>query len=473
MAVGAAPHPRHQSRALLPLGLVFLAVGVSTALVEPFRSLFLSTAVHAGPAQLTVFLIVAPLAGVVASTLLGRLSDRRAIRRGLLIGTSVAGVVGMGLTAFVRDYWLLLALTATATGLAGAVFPQAFAYARQLLAQRSSSPAMGISTLRTVFSLAWVAGPPLAAVLLTAGGFPLVFGAAAVMYGVAALVATFWLEKVGLPAPAASDGDEPVAGPGDTPAASRSTLLLTAAAFTMLMCPMTLCVQALPLYISTDLGGDATHAGLVLGLCAALEIPLMLGLGMVASRIRVRMLVLAGACSGVAYYAVAAVTPAVWVLGAAQIGNAVFIAAVAGLGITYMQDMLPLQPGRATTLFTNSFPIGAILAGPLFGLTQHFGYQFAYVIGAALCAAGLLMLLVVRPPAPPDRDPRTAPWKRRVRTWRHDVPQRTEDGNVAAGARHDPRDLGASRRRGLLVRRRDGPRHRRRLPGGLRDRDPG
>jgi SET family sugar efflux transporter-like MFS transporter len=69
---------------------------------------------------------------------------------------------------------------------------------------------------------------------------------------------------------------------------------------------------------------------------------------------------------------------------------------VTGLGITYMQDMLPRHPGRATTLFTNSFPLGAMLAGPLFGLAQHFGYRLAYWICAALCAAGLLMLVTVR-----------------------------------------------------------------------------
>ena len=36
--------------ALLPLGLVFLAVGISTAVAVPFLSLFLSAAVHVGPA---------------------------------------------------------------------------------------------------------------------------------------------------------------------------------------------------------------------------------------------------------------------------------------------------------------------------------------------------------------------------------------------------------------------------------------
>ena len=85
-----------------------------------------------------------------------------------------------------------------------------------------------------------------------------------------------------------------------------------------------------------------------------------------------------------------------WVLAVGQVLNALFIAAVSGLGISYMQDMLPRHPGRATTMFTNTFPLGAMLAGPLFGLAQHFGYRLAYWLCTALCAAGLLLLIVVR-----------------------------------------------------------------------------
>jgi hypothetical protein len=101
MGLGTQPRERRVGLALLPLGLVFLTVGISTAVVFPFLSLFLSTAVHAGPVKVTVFLVGAPLAGVVASTLLGRLSDRRPIRRKLLIVAALAGLTGTAVTAFV------------------------------------------------------------------------------------------------------------------------------------------------------------------------------------------------------------------------------------------------------------------------------------------------------------------------------------------------------------------------------------
>lgn len=379
-------------RVLRPLVLLFLVVGISTALFNPFLSLFLSTEVAAGPLRITFFLIAAPLAGVLGSALIARFSDRLPIRRRLLIGGALAGLLGTGLTAVVRDYWVLLGLAVTALALAGSLFPQGFAYARQVLERDSPArAALGISGLRTVFSLAWVAGPPLAAFLLGAGGFGWVYGTAALMYGLAALVAIFWLDEV--PAPAAGGSD---AAGGDRPDAPKWTLWLTAAAFTLLRTPLTLGVQALPLLISTDLGGAAGDAGLLLGLCAACEIPLMLSLGMLAIRLPLRGLLLAGAACGVAYYVLVAMATDLWQLVGGQVLNALFIAAASGIGISYMQDMLPRHPGRATTLFTNSFPLGAILAGPLFGIAQHFGYRLAYWLCAGLCVAGLVLLIVVR-----------------------------------------------------------------------------
>jgi SET family sugar efflux transporter-like MFS transporter len=395
MAQATSPRTRPVGRTLLPLGLVFFAVGISTALVMPFLALFLSTEVEAGPVRVTVFLFVAPLSGVIASWVIGRLSDRRSMRRGLLVGAALCGFVGSVLTAVVRDYWVLLGLAVTAMAIAGALFPQTFAYAREVLQRDNPAhAAMGISGLRTVFSVAWVAGPPLAAVLLEAGGFRLAYGVAAGSYLVAAAVAIFWLEPLGPAAAPGPDLDPAVPVAAVAAPASRLTLLLAAVAFTLLQCPLTLGAQALPLYVSHDLHGEVSDAGLILGLCAALEIPLMLALGALSTRIPLRAMILGGAACGVAYYGLATAASAVWMLLALQVVNALFIAAVTGLGISFVQDLLPAEPGRATTLFTNTFPIGAMLAGPLFGLAQHFGFRLAFAIATGLCLAGMIVLAI-------------------------------------------------------------------------------
>jgi MFS transporter, SET family, sugar efflux transporter len=395
---------RPAARRWYPLALVLLAVGLATAITVPFLNLFLDTAVHAGPARVTLFLVVAPLSAVCVSTLIGRLSDRRPIRRPLLVVAAVAGCVGSGCTAVVRNYWVLLALTVTATAAATALLPQAFAYAREVV-QGSGRAAMTISSLRTLFSIAWVAGPPLAALLLDAGGFRLVDGGAATLYVLTALVA---FRGLGDPATAAAVRERPVSRQGAGPDAPRRVIVLTVAAFVLLQCAGNLGVQAMALFVRGDLGGEIRDAGLILGLCAGLEIPLILAFGVLSARVPLRRLVPAGAAFGVAYFVVAATATSTWQLAAGQLLNACAIAAVQGLGVTYVQDMLPRHPGRAATLFSNAFPTGAMLAGPVLGAAQHFGYRTAYTAGAVLCAAGLVLLLLAGRPVAAHR-----------RRWKH------------------------------------------------------
>jgi SET family sugar efflux transporter-like MFS transporter len=385
------------ARRLFPLAVIFVVVGLATSFVGPYLALFLTEAIHAGPVRTTAFLVVAPISGVALSWAIGRLSDHRPIRRQLLIVAALAGFAGAALTAVVRDYWLLLAVTVTVTALAGSLFPQSFAYARQILQRNDPArAALGISTLRTLFSVAWVGGPPVAALVLAAHGFGATYALAAAMYLIAVLAVLVGLPR--LPAPVVGSAEAASAGSGPRPA----TLLLIIAGVTVMQTAATLNVQAMPLFVRDDLGGTIRAAGLVLGLCAALEIPLMLGFGALATRVPPRRLILFGVLCGIAYQAIATAATAVWMLAAAQVLQAAVIATVGALTITYVQDLLPKHPGRATTMVSNTFPVGSILAAPLFGLAQHFGFRLAYGMNLGLTLLALVLLLAsgrVRPAA--------------------------------------------------------------------------
>jgi SET family sugar efflux transporter-like MFS transporter len=390
---------------MLPLALMSLVVGLSFSVAMPFLSLFLTTEVHAGPGRVTVVLIAVPLAGVLVSTWIGRVSDRGVSRRATIIATAVAGLSGTLVTAFVREYWMLLAVMVTVNAVAGSLFPQIFAYARQVAeVDDPRRAAMRVSAVRTLFSLAWVIGPPLAALALRHGGFKMVYLMAAGAHAIGALVAWFWLADVDPRGGSAESGETQ----GAPPSMFAGALPLTVAGFTLLQIPINFGVQALPLFIGHELHRDATDAGFVFGLCAALEIPLMLGLGALTMRYRLRPLILAGAGCGVAYCATVVVASTIWTLGASQVANAIFISAVSALGISYMQERLPGHPGYATTLFANTFPVGAAIAGPLTGLSATIGYRPGYAVAAGLCAIGFLLLLAARPKARAPRPPLTA-----------------------------------------------------------------
>ena len=384
--------PRIRSRALGPLVVVFLGVGLSTALSFPFLSLFLTSAVHVGPIKLTVFLLALPLSGVVASTVLGRLSDGRVARKRVLQVSAVAGCISAVLFSILRSYWPLLVLACTVTAVGGALMAQGFAYARATLMNEPSAPMIN-STLRTFFSLSWVAGPPLASLLLTAGGFATLYLCSAGLYALVFLVVALWLVEP----PAIQPLTQSEADVGLLTDSGRRALWTTLVALVLLSSAMALNVQALPLLVRHNLHAGVGSAGVILGICAALEIPIMLGFGVLSKRIPLRRLLLLGPLFGVGYFTLASVVGHVWQLGAAQLLNACFIGVIQGLGISYVQEFLPSQPGRASTLYSNTFPCGIIVAGPLLGVGARFGYRVSFIAAIGLVAAGLVLLIAGRP----------------------------------------------------------------------------
>lgn len=372
-------------RPLVPLASVSLLTGIAYALAGPFLSLFLVAELDAGPFAVGAFLFTSQLAAIVVSTLIGRFSDTRAIRRALLVIGGAAGAVGYAVFAVSRSYWVLLAVAVTLTAVASSQMPQMFAYARQSLDHSPKAP-LAISGLRTVFSIAWVAGTPLAAFLIADSGFTLLFAVSAAIYVGGALVAAAWLPTLGKSSPPAT-----AAAP-----AARGRIAVAAVAFVLMQAATSLGVLAMPLYVTTELGGSTGDAGLILSLCAAVEIPLMIGFGWLATRGDHGRLVLVGAVTAIAYYAAVWFTTEVWQVAVAQALNAVVISAVMGVGISYFQDLAPDRPGAATTLYTNTAKVSAMLAGPLLGLSQHLGYRSAYAIGLGLSVAGLAFLVAAR-----------------------------------------------------------------------------
>src|SRR3954469_17327503 len=100
-------------RSMLPLASVSLVTGTVGAFVLPFLSLFLTNEIGVNSLELGAFLLVSSVAGLVVSTLVGRLSDQRAVRRNLMVIGGLAGAVGYGLFAVLRSYWVLLAVSCT------------------------------------------------------------------------------------------------------------------------------------------------------------------------------------------------------------------------------------------------------------------------------------------------------------------------------------------------------------------------
>ncbi|SER55521.1 MFS transporter [Lentzea albida] len=380
------------SRTFLQLSVISVVSGVSMAFALPFGSLFLTQEIKVSPFQLGFFLIVSPLAQVVASTVMGRLSDGRVQRRYLLAAGGVAGAVGYGLFAVLRDYWFLLGTSVVFIALTGALLPQLFAYGRQV----SRGPSMVVSVLRTLLSVAWVAGPPVAALLVAKTGWVGLFASTAILQlGVAALA-------LALPVPPARTEEE-AAEEEEAAGPARGNMVVVSAAFLFLQGAVALAVSGLPLFITTELRGTAGDAGLAMGLCAALEIPMMLWFGSLANRMSQHRLVVIGAVISLSYHGLMLFTDSVWHVMAAQVLHATVISLIMGVGITYFQSLDPGRPGHATTMFSNTQIVGGMVAGALLGVSQGLGFRWVYGFSLAMCVCGLVLLLVAGRLTAPSR----------------------------------------------------------------------
>ncbi len=383
-------------RSLVPLGLASTIVGLTQAFVAPFMALFLHDVIRASPAQTSLFLFLAALSAVLVGNAVGRVSDRPGARRRILVGGALAGMAGFATYAVVRNYWILLLVALTLVASAGSLLPQIFAFGREVLDHGHPARAMvGMNWLRMMLSLAWAAGAPLAAALLGLIDYTGLFIATAVAHLVILGLVTI-LKRPGAataatgttppPAPAVSTGGEP----------GKGMLLGSAAAFVALQCATSLTVITMPLFVSVDLHSSVGGAGLVLGLCALLEIPLMMVFGWFANRWPLRRLLLAGCGFGIAYCMVVSFSDQVWQVAAAQVLHACYVCAIGGLGISYFQQMLPSALGRATTLFTNAGRVSGMLAGLIFGVVEVHGYRLAYVASVGLCLVGTAILAATR-----------------------------------------------------------------------------
>jgi MFS transporter, SET family, sugar efflux transporter len=135
-----------------------------------------------------------------------------------------------------------------------------------------------------------------------------------------------------------------------------------------------------------------------------LEILALLLLGRLTDRVPGTLLVMFGALAGMIYnLAMAGLQGPVLLIGV-QVLNALFVAGVAGVGLTLFQGVV-LRPGLASGLFMNTTRIGAILSGLLISVAGFpgLGYPAVFVAGAAVTAVGAVLVWLAgrlrRPPA--------------------------------------------------------------------------
>lgn len=385
-----------QNRSIITLFSFLVAtfiIGIADALQTPTLSRFLTDEIKVSPFLVGLFFSISAIAEVVISFLLALYSDKQGNRRNIILFCCAMGIIDSIIFAFTRHYITLVIAVVLLASLASAAMPQIFALAREYAIKSGRNIVTFNALLRAQISLAWVLGPPLSFILVVDFGFITMYLFAAVLFLLAIIVVVSLL-----PSMHRKDVKKVKAvGHSENILSNPSVILLFIATVFMWTSNMMYIID-MPLYTEQTLKLSLALPGHLMGISAAIEIPVMLIASLLVPRFGKKELFCFGIVCGMVFYSGMILFENEWVLICLQLFNGIFIGIIASIGIIYFQDLMPNRAGVASTLFTNGIACSVILAGLIQGsITEFFGHHVIYLIALGMIVISFLCCLLVRP----------------------------------------------------------------------------
>ena len=375
------------------LGANMFFSGVTYAATMPYAALVGVDTLGMSPGWFATVMSSGAILGTFVSLGLGYLSDKLPDRRLLALITAMAGILAHGLIYVVQSQWAFAVAMALIMPVAGACYSQGFGYARvYYMKHRPARADFMVTTLRTVFTLAWIVVPPLAGwVAATFSIFDVYLASSASYVAVAIVFALLMSDRttaVQVPAPVRAEGASLL-----SVFALQPGILAGLVGLAVMTGAMRLLTLSVSLFIVTDLGGTVTDVGLYAGITAATEAPFMLLLGYLTTRMTKETL-LAGAGLVMALFMgltsqLNSVAALFWLLALNGLGTA----ALMSVNIPYVQDAIKGRVGLSTSLMDVVAIAANLLGAGAFGLLAGGGdYRFTLMMAAGLSVVGAAIM---------------------------------------------------------------------------------
>jgi SET family sugar efflux transporter-like MFS transporter len=383
------------------LGSAF-ALGLVSSFVSPFLSLWGTQEIGMRPVVFGLFMTATTLSAIIVATTFARWSDTHVPRKVMLLLGGTGGALGYTGYAFIRDPRVLVCVGATLLAIGAVCFSQLFAHTRERFFNAGIPgvpPGFLTSVVRVSFSLSWTAGPSVGAWMMIHHGFRGLFLGAAGLFLVFLLGIICFVPFEARSAHALATGREPV-----WRVLTRGDIFAVFLAFLVVFAAHTINIMNLPLVITKILGGTGRDVGITFGVGPLAEIPLMLWFGLLAARGHQLAWIRIGAAATVLYFLLLTLARAPWQVFPIQILHGLSFAIISNVAIVFFQELVPGQPGLATTIFTNAANLGNLVGYFSFGsLLQPLGHRGLFLLSAALASVMLAIMLWYQP------RPHTAP----------------------------------------------------------------
>lgn len=431
--------------------VVCVLIAISGSLFAPVMSYYLNTELGFDPIHISIVFALLPLATIAIVQTIARFSDMGLQRPMIICIASLFGIASSMVLYSRPDFVTMCTIGLICLGTQPVAFPQIFASAREFAIKHVKQGSLMFTTfLRSLTSLSWVVGPPLAFAIALGGSFNLLFTVTAVIFFLCFLASYFFLPNVfdanqGEGSPESADGKVNAAANADSKASAEASadssaetsaaasaagaenhapdaeqvnqaakaarlagakvawwkdgsVMMLFAGTGLIFTAFSSYISSMPLYVTQELQLSNSLPGYIMGLAAFLEIPLMFLGAKLSKIIGLKTVVLIGAISLFVFLVLLHWTTTPAQLLAVQIFPALFIAFLGSIGMVLFQEMLPTIPGQSTSLFINASTAGQIAGGGMISLAESGSYMTIYNGGMGIAVVGVILIALVKKP---------------------------------------------------------------------------
>ena len=374
-----------------------MLLGMAIAITIPFLVLFATNELGMTTTQFGILLALAAISQFSVNAIVARFSDNGKVNRKLLVIIALfMGAMSFSIYFYVHNIWLFIVLYAMLQGLFAPAMPQLYASAREAINQSSSRnrAKFANTVLRSMFSFGFLFGPLIGSVLNRTMGYAGLFGGTVAVILITLILQIFFFKDIKVEHPVEEGPHVETKAPSML---KEKSLIIPFLAFILLHIGQWMYTLNMPLFVTNYLHESEDDVGYLASLCAGLEVPFMIILGVLSSKLETRTLLILGAISGALFFFSIGVFDDVRMMLVGQIFLAMFLAILLGIGISYFQDILPAFPGYASTLFANAMVIGQLLGNLLGGVMSQFvGLGNVFYVSAASLVLGMILIFFTK-----------------------------------------------------------------------------
>lgn len=360
-----------------------LMLGLSATFIAPLLSLFFIQELNVSALWVSFYFVSTTISSVIVSQWMAKHSDAGWRRDRIILSASLAAFISCFAFSYIKQFWLIWITGTSLMAIASSALPQLFAIAREQISEDQA--ALFLSVQRACISLAWIAGPPLAFLLSDQLGFRPLMLISAACYAVVFLCSFILPKSILLDEKKKND-----------PAKWDLTIILLSLSFICLFGASNLYTLSMPLLLVEQLGHEQWLPGVLMGIAAAIEIPVMIIAGLLVKRFSLQLQTVIAAGSGVIFYFGFYWSQTIAEMMLIQVFSSISVGVTAGIGISYFQKLMPNHVGTASAIYNNAIRIGMGFGALQVSLATIFGGYHANMLAAGILAGfGLILLLFI------------------------------------------------------------------------------